>query len=122
MKTDQTAIEIRFLNGEDSSELRRLAELDTAETPPQPLLGGIVDGRLVAARSLHTGESIADPFLQTTGISSLLAHRARQLNGGRIREWLRRGRRNRAERPRGRRAGSPPGPADRLYLLPRKAD
>jgi hypothetical protein len=122
MKFDQTAIEIRFLNGEDSSELRRLAELDTAETPPQPLLGGIVDGRLVAARSLHTGESIADPFLQTTGISSLLAHRARQLNGGRIREWLRRGRRNRADRPRGRRAGSPPGPADRLYLLPRKAD
>jgi hypothetical protein len=36
---------------------------------------------LVAAHSLATGESIADPFLRTGEIRSLLAARARQVNG-----------------------------------------
>jgi hypothetical protein len=81
MKAEHPVIAIRLLAPEDSTELSRLAQLDTAAPPPQPLLGGLVDGRLVAAHSLATGESIADPFLRTGEIRSLLAARARQVNG-----------------------------------------
>jgi len=82
MRTDQDQLEIRPLNPEDSGELVRLAQLDTAELPPQPVLGGIVDGRLVAAFSLANGQSIADPFRRTAEITDLLVHWARRLNGG----------------------------------------
>jgi hypothetical protein len=81
--TNQDTIEIRMLGLEDGAAIRRLAEVDTATTPPAPLLGGIVDGRLVAAHSLASGESIADPFRRTAEIRSLLAERAAQLRGGR---------------------------------------
>jgi hypothetical protein len=76
---DRDTIEIRLLGIADGAALARLAELDTADAPPTPLIGGIVDGRLVAAHSLATGESIADPFQPTAEIRSLLARRARQL-------------------------------------------
>ena len=79
MQIDQEQIEIRLLNGEDSGELVRLAQRDTAELPPQPLLGGIVDGQLVAAHSLASGQSIADPFRRTAEIQELLANWARRL-------------------------------------------
>jgi hypothetical protein len=83
-------IEIRLLVPTDGASLARLAELDTRETPPSPVLGGIVGGRLVAARSLATGESVADPFLRTSDIQTLLAQRARQLRGpGRGRRLMR---------------------------------
>jgi hypothetical protein len=94
--TDRNTIEIRLLGLEDGAALARLAELDTADLPPTPVLGGILDGRLVAAHSLATGESIADPFLPTAEVRSLLANRARQLpchrgRGllSRVRGWLR---------------------------------
>jgi hypothetical protein len=80
---DQTTIEIRMLGLEDGAALARLAQLDTTDAPPGPLLGGIVEGRLVAAHSLATGRSIADPFRHTAEIRSLLAERAGQLRGGR---------------------------------------
>jgi hypothetical protein len=82
MEADHPAIEIRLLAPQDEGELARLAELDTAKPPSQPLLGATFDGRLVAALSLATGESIADPFRPTAGIRSLLVTRARQLRGG----------------------------------------
>lgn len=81
--TDRDEIEIRMLGVEDHISITRLAELDTTEPPPSPLLGAIVDGQLVAARSVVTGESIADPFRRTAEIRSLLATRARQPSGGR---------------------------------------
>ena len=70
---DQTTIEIRMLGLEDGAALAHLAQLDTADTPAAPLLGGIVEGRLVAAHSLATGRSIADPFRHTAEVRSLLA-------------------------------------------------
>jgi hypothetical protein len=82
MRADHSAIEIRLLGVDDASQLVRLAELDTADPPHHPLVGAIVEGRLVAAHSLSTGESIADPFRRTAEIRSLLARRARQLGGG----------------------------------------
>ena len=77
----QEAIEIRMLGSLDGAALTRLAQRDTAATPPHPVLGGIVGGRLVAAHSLATGESVADPFTHTAEIRSLLAQRAVQLRG-----------------------------------------
>jgi hypothetical protein len=75
-------LEIRLLDPQDGAAVARLAELDTAKPPPSPLLGGIIDGRLVAAHSLSTGESIADPFRPTAEIRSLLARRAGQSPSG----------------------------------------
>jgi hypothetical protein len=88
--TNRDTIEIRILGLEDGAALRRLAQIDTASPPPAPVLGGIVDGRLVAAHSLTSGESIADPFRHTAGIRSLLAERAGQLRGGSARGLLNR--------------------------------
>jgi hypothetical protein len=76
---NREAIEIKTLGLEDGAALARLAELDTAKVPPAPVLGGIVAGRLVAARSLATGEAIADPFRHTAEVRSLLTERAGQL-------------------------------------------
>jgi hypothetical protein len=76
-------IEIRMLGPDEEAVLNRLAQLDTADTPPAPVLGGVIEGRLVAAHSLTTGQSIADPFRHTAEIRSLLAERADQLRGGR---------------------------------------
>ena len=91
---DHGAIEIRSLVPEDGAALERLAQADTTDPPPSPLIGGIVDGRLVVAHSLATGGSIADPFRPTAEIRSLLAARAAQLRGrGSHRRRLRRLRR-----------------------------
>ena len=79
--TNQDTIEIRLLDIEDEAALERLADVETASIPPAPVLGGIVEGRLVAAHSLATGESIADPFRHTAQIRSLLSQRARQMRG-----------------------------------------
>jgi hypothetical protein len=92
--TDRNTIEIRVLGLEDGGAVARLAELDTAEAPTSPLLGAIVDGRLLAAHSLATGASIADPFRHTAEIRTLLAEAARQVRGDRgllrrLRERLR---------------------------------
>jgi hypothetical protein len=76
-------IEIRLLDLQDSAAVARLAELDSADPPPTPLLGAIVEGRLLAAHSLATGGSIADPFRHTAELRSLLAETARQLPGDR---------------------------------------
>lgn len=81
--THRKDIQIRLLGLEDGAAVARLAELDTTEAPSGPLLGGIVDGRLVAAHSMATGKSIADPFQRTAEIRALLAERASQLRDGR---------------------------------------
>lgn len=95
---DREAIEIRTLGLEDGAAVARLAELDTAAVPPTPLIGGIVDGRLIAAHSLATGESIADPFRHTAELRSLLSERAAQLRASRGRGVLDRVRRQFAGR------------------------
>jgi len=86
--TDRNDIQIRLLGLEDGAAVARLAELDTTDAPPSPLIGGIVEGRLVAAHSLSTGKSIADPFRHTAEVRILLAERAGQLRSGRGRGLL----------------------------------
>jgi hypothetical protein len=114
MQSHENEIAIRMLTPEDSGALRRLAERDSAQVPPGRLLGAAVDGRLVAAHSLGTGESIADPFLPSQEIRMLLAGRADQLRGngrgGRLGRLLRR-------RSRGALPSSPPGAGGKLLQI-----
>jgi hypothetical protein len=77
---DRETIEIRLLGVGDGAAVARLAELDTADAPASPLLGAIVNGCLLAAHSLTTGASIADPFRHTAEIRSLLEERAGRRN------------------------------------------
>lgn len=59
--------------------VRRLAALDSAEPPQAPYVIAALGNRPVAARSLTTGETVADPFARTADILPLLAMRAAQL-------------------------------------------
>jgi hypothetical protein len=114
MKLDEAHIAIRMLTTEDDPALSRLAELDSGDIPGGELLGASIDGRLVAAQSLATGESVADPFLPTGQIRMLLAQRAGQLNGrgrGRLLGRLRR------RRARGALPSSPPGAGGKLLRI-----
>lgn len=108
---DRDTIEIRLLRLEDGAAIARLAELDTTEPPASPLLGAIVDGRLLAAHSLATDAVIADPFRHTAEIRSLLVETARQLRGDRDRGRLRRLR----ERLSGEIAATPGAPEPRRW-------
>ena len=72
---------IRRAQSEDAAALARLAELDEAPVPPQPLLVGEVGVRLWVAVSLISLEHIADPFEPSDEIAGLAVERARQLRG-----------------------------------------
>ena len=107
-------IGIRRLGPDDRGEVDRLAQLDSRPRPEGELLGLVVEGQLLAAISLATGDSIADPFSRTGELRALLELRAAQLrrrsNDGRRRFQLPR------PRTRAALAGSPPGAA-RWWLI-----
>ena len=112
--TGTDGIVIRRLDGDDRADVERLAQLDSRPAPEGALLGLTVEGRLVAAISVATGESIANPFSRTGELRALLELRVAQL---RRRENGRR-RHLRLPRPKARAAlaGSPPGAA-RWWLI-----
>jgi hypothetical protein len=107
--TQTDGISIRRLGGDDLAEVERLAQLDSRRPPEGALLGVEIEGRLVAAISLATGESLADPFSRSGELRALLELRAAQLR----RRENRRGRMRHLPRPKARAAlaGSPPGAA-----------
>ena len=113
-----TNMSIRRLGEHDGAALARLAGLDSKKVPEAPILGVEVEGRLLAAISLPSGETVADPFSRTDELRSLLKLRASQLR-----------RRERGERrvlrfptrSRAALAGSPPGAGGRLLTLPPRA-
>ena len=111
-------ISIRRLGEADRAAVELLAELDSSRNPEAPMIGVEVEGRLLAATSLTSGEMVADPFSQTSELRSLLELRSAQL---RQRGERQRGAAGRApRRARGALAGSPPGAGGRLLaLLPR---
>jgi hypothetical protein len=90
-----TQVTIRRLGGDDEAAVSRLVERDSAHRPAGELIGAEVDGRLLAAISLHGGEVVADPFHPTRQIVDVLRLRARQLDGRdpkrgrRLLSWLR---------------------------------
>jgi len=73
------AISIRRLGDEDLAAVERLAQLESRRPPEGMLLGVEIEGRLLAALSLASGESIADPFSRSAELRALLELRAAQL-------------------------------------------
>ena len=70
---------IRPARPDDFPAIWRLAALDEARVPSEPLLLAVVGDELWAALSLKTGESIADPFRESGELAAILTQRARQL-------------------------------------------
>ena len=72
----------------DQAALARLAGLDSGRELEGTVLGAEVEGRLLAAISIETGEVIADPFSRTSELRALLKLRTSQMqhrNGSRRR-------------------------------------
>ena len=80
MDAHADSVTIRHAFPDDELALVRLAALDSAEVPPQPLLVADVHGELRAALSLRDGSVIADPFHRTRPLVELLSSRAAQLS------------------------------------------
>jgi hypothetical protein len=76
-----TAMTIRRLDATDADRaaLARLAGLDSHTGLEGPVLGAEVEGRLLAAISIETGEVIADPFRRTSELRAMLKLRLEQL-------------------------------------------
>jgi hypothetical protein len=74
-----TEITVRRSVAGDSSELERLAALDSARPPTGPALVAEADSRMIAALPLGSGRPIADPFEPTVAIVALLELRAAQM-------------------------------------------
>ena len=84
---ESAAITLRRARPADGPAIARLAELDGAPPPREPLLVAEVLGQLRAAISLADGAVVADPFHPTLALLELLRARERQLRGG---PWWRR--------------------------------
>jgi hypothetical protein len=74
-----TDITVRRSVAGDSSQLERLAALDSARPPTGPALVAEADSRMIAALPLGSGRPIADPFEPTAAIVALLELRATQM-------------------------------------------
>jgi hypothetical protein len=107
-------ITIRRLGPGDETTIERLVELDSGRRPEGDLMGVEIEGRLLVATSIETGESVADPFSRTAELRTLLEIRIDQMNG-KARGTKRQHRRSRS---RGALAGSPPGAGGKLLTLP----
>ena len=77
----QRSVMLRFGTPADRPLLERLAELDSAQPPAQPVLLAEVNGVLLGALGLSDGSVIANPFHHTADLIALLRARARQLDG-----------------------------------------
>jgi hypothetical protein len=77
-KDSHTAVVIRESNGSDAERLRRLAQLDSARLPEQPLVVAELDGELRVAVSVTDGSVIADPFHRTADLVALAEMHASQ--------------------------------------------
>ncbi len=79
MPADQLSVTIRPARHADDSAVARLAELDAARVPRGMTLVAEVDGEIVAAYGVETGQRIGDPFRRTAELLDLLALRAQRL-------------------------------------------
>jgi hypothetical protein len=99
----------------DLQALAHLTELDSRRQLVGPVLGVEVEGRLLAAISVATGEVIADPFSRTSELRAMLKLRVAQLQERRGANGRRR------SRVFGRRTRPAVGgaPAGQIITLPR---
>ncbi|HLW93928.1 MAG TPA: hypothetical protein VKS25_00985 [Solirubrobacteraceae bacterium] len=70
---------VRLATSADRAALSRLADLEEAAQPSEPVLLGELMQRPVAALSLCDGRVVADPFVPTSELVELLRLRARQM-------------------------------------------
>jgi hypothetical protein len=75
-----SSVTLRFGFPDDAAAISRLAALDGADPPRQPILLAEVAGELRAVVSLSDGSAIADPFHASAPIVELLRTRAAQLD------------------------------------------
>jgi hypothetical protein len=120
MSESEQQVTIRKLNGDDHESLVWLAQLDSSPVPQGEVLGAVVDGRLVAALSLSSGESVANPFVSSQGVRSMLELRVSHLDGGSHRGSGLRRRVPGRGRARAALPASPPGAGGRLLALARR--
>jgi hypothetical protein len=73
------SLTIRMATASDDAQLERLAQLDSASAPSDPVLVAEVGGEVWAAISLDDNQIVADPFRATGELQWLLVERARQL-------------------------------------------
>ena len=85
---DTSDVELRLCRVSDDPALERLAELDGRPVPEGRLVLAVSRGRIVAALSLVSGCTIADPFTRTAHILPLLKLRAAQLREPELRRGL----------------------------------
>ena len=116
METTQNSngITIRRLGPADEAAVQRLVELDSGRRPQGEMMGIEVEGRLLVAASIASGEIIADPFVRTAELRAILEVRIAQM-GGKAKPRKRFRRRTHS---RGALAGSPPGAGGKLLTLP----
>ena len=67
---------MRLARAADAEAVARLAQRDGHRMPVGPTLVAEVGGAVLAARSLETGASVADPFRPTAQLAELLELRA----------------------------------------------
>jgi hypothetical protein len=107
---------IRRLGPQDREALTELAGRDSSNVPGGTVIAAVAPGgALLAAISIETRETVADPFLPSAHAVGLLSFRARQLGGDAHHEG--RSRRFRRNRSRGALPASPPGAGGRLLTL-----
>lgn len=63
---------VRPATPHDAPTVRRLAALDSARVPREPVLLAELGGRAVAALSLTRGTTVADPFVRTEPVLDAL--------------------------------------------------
>jgi hypothetical protein len=73
------AVTLRWEAPGDQEAIHDLVELSGAAAPSGTLLIGEQRGRIVAALSLETGATLADPFVPNGDVQALLALRAEQV-------------------------------------------
>lgn len=78
-RDDPSRIELRLCRVDDDAALETLAQLSERALPEGSFVLALVDDRLVAARSLCTGDVLTDPFVRTAHLRRLLALRAAQI-------------------------------------------
>jgi hypothetical protein len=77
--TGGAEVVIRSAAPADEAEIDRLSKLDDHALPHGECLIGELEGRVVAALDVGSGEAIADPFVATAALVELLGLRAAQV-------------------------------------------
>jgi hypothetical protein len=73
--TNSSTIALRTATDRDTAILDKLSALDSAPPLHGPAVVALVDGRPVAAASLHDASVVADPFVPTADVVELLQAR-----------------------------------------------